>query len=124
MPAPHLQVRGADRLRRTLKRAGVDLDELKAVNRDVAGIVTRAARPPQRTGRLAATVRPGATRRAAIVRAGRATVPYAGVIHWGWPRRNITAQPFLSRAATATEPRWTAVYFRRVETIIDKIKGL
>lgn len=123
MAEANLKVRGGARLRRTLKRAGVDLSELKQVNREVSNIVAGAAQAPVQTGRLAATVRAGATQRTAVVRAGRARVPYAGPIHWGWPSRGIVAQPFLSEAATETEPEWTGVYFEQLETVIDKIRG-
>jgi len=57
------------------------------------------------------------------VQAGRASVPYAGPIHWGWPARNIEPQPFLTDAAVATEPRWTAQYLEDVEAALAKVKG-
>lgn len=124
MPKAQLEVRGARRLRATLRAAGDDLSDLRDVHRSVAGLVAGATAPPRRTGRLAATVRPAGTKTAAVVRAGFATVPYAGPIHWGWPARGITAQPFLSDAATATEPAWQAVYFAELERIIANVRGL
>ena len=36
-----------------------------------------------------------------MVRAGRAAVPYAGVIHFGWAAHSIAPQPFLYDAADA-----------------------
>lgn len=121
-----LKVRGADQLRRTMKRAGVDMQTMKDTHTTVANTVTARAKgsaPVGDTGRLANTVRAGATQRAAIIRAGRKSVPYAGVIHWGWPRRNIVAQPWMSEAATATEPVWVAQYTEAVDKIIDTIEG-
>ena len=35
----------------------------------------------------------------AVVTAGRAATPYAGVQNYGWRRRNITPSYFLNRAA-------------------------
>ena len=58
------------------------------------------------------------------VSVGRATVPYAGAIHWGWPARNISAQPFLTDAAKATEPTWTRQYLSDIQKIVDKVKGV
>ena len=121
--AEQIRVEGARRLRATMKRAGIDLQELKDAHREAADVVVGATRAPSRTGRLAGTVRPGATKTMAIVRAGYASVPYAGPIHWGWPKRNIRAQPFLSDAAQSSEPTWVQAYEREVNEIIDKIEG-
>lgn len=121
--ADALKVEGAARLRRDLARAGVDLNDLKAVHRQVAALVAAAADPPRRSGRLAASVRPGATRRAAIVRAGGARVPYAGPIHWGWPKRGIKARPFIAAAAQDTEAQWYGLFLAAVEDIIEQVQG-
>lgn len=121
--ADKIEVRGGRRFRSTLRRAGVDLGQLRAAHLGAAQVVTAAASPPRRSGRLAATVRAAGTTTAAIVRAGFASVPYAGPIHWGWPSRSIAAQPFLSEAAQSTEAVWAAVYTTEVQKIIDKVKG-
>lgn len=122
-----VHVDGVDRLKRTLRKAGHDVSQFKEANRAAASVVSGAATgtaPKGRTGKLAASVRAGATQKAGVVRAGRKSVPYAGPIHWGWPRRNITAQPFLSASARATESEWMAVYNKHIEDILDDIKGL
>lgn len=109
-----------------MAKAGVDLTELKATNAKVAGIVATRGRgeaPIGPTGRLAGSVRPGATKTMAVVRAGYARVPYAGPIHWGWPKRNIEAQPFLSEAATGTEGTWSDVYMTFMDRVINQIEG-
>ena len=123
--ATEVRVIGGRQLRRTLRQAGIDLRELKAINAQAAGVVAQAGRgsAPSRSGRLAASIRPGATQKAGVVRAGRASLPYAGVIHWGWPKRNITAQPFLTDAAAATEGRWSDLYWRELQRVIDSVEG-
>lgn len=123
MAAAQLRVDGARRLRTTMRRAGIDMAELREVHAAAARLVAARADPPRRTGRLAATIRAGATQRQATVRAGYARVPYAPVIHWGWPARGIRAQPFLSEAAQASEPAWVELYARHVEQIINTIEG-
>ncbi len=50
-------------------------------------------------------------------------MPYAGPIHYGWPRRNIEPQPWLVNAAHDTEPRWSARFMDGIEQILSKIKG-
>jgi hypothetical protein len=78
---------------------------------------------PHRSGRLVGNIRAGATQKAAFVRAGGARVPYAGPVHWGWPKRNITANPFMTKAAQQTEPRWLAVYEDYTTNALDHIEG-
>jgi len=79
----------------------------RSLPRQLTVIAAKAAIPvaatgrdlaPKLSGRLAGSVRPGGSQRGAVVRAGRGAVPYAGVIHFGWPRHNIRPQPFLYEA--------------------------
>ena len=121
-----MRVDGARQLRASMKAAGVDLADLNAVNKQTAALVSAKATAgaPRRSGALAATVRPAGTRTAAIVRAGRATVPYANVIEWGWAARNIEAQPFVRDAAHGSEPEWTTFYETAIAKIIDRIRGI
>jgi hypothetical protein len=122
---PAVKVEGLRNLQRTLKAAGVSLQDLKDEHARVAAIVVRAAAPraPVRTGRLLASTRGAGTQSAAIVRAGRASVPYAGPIHWGWPARHIKAQPWLYDAAVASQDEWTGEYLSALEHIIEQVEG-
>lgn len=124
-------IEGARQLRRTLKEAGDDLTELKEVNRAAAEIAANRAKTwaPRTSGRLAGTVRSSGTKTAGIVRAGnnrktKAGVPYANPIHWGWPSRNIKANPFLSYSAQATEPRWIKLYENYIEKALSQVRGI
>jgi hypothetical protein len=121
-----VRVEGARELRSTLKRAGENLNDLKAAHSEAAQLVTAASRPrsPRRTGALAGTVRGSGTTTAAVIRAGGARVPYAGPIHFGWPGHNIEAHPFISEAAESTEPAWTRLYVNEVEKILEKVHGI
>lgn len=126
MPAPVFKVEGGRELRRTLKAAEVDLADLKDAHQRAADVVTPVARseaPVGLTGRLAGSVRSGSTRTAALIRAGGAGVPYAGVQEFGWPARNIPASPYIVPAAKQTQPTWVGVYQRAVEAILAKVKG-
>ncbi len=121
-----VKVDGAAQLRRTLRRAGDDLGDLADLHAQVGGIVAAEAHswsPRGKTGALDSSIRVGRLKTGAVVRAGFARVPYAGVQEWGWPARNIAPHPYLTTAAKATEPSWTDVYARGVEKIVDKIKG-
>jgi hypothetical protein len=126
MPKPIMRVDGARELRATMAAAGRDLTDLIDVNKQVAATVSASAIPrvPRLTGRLASTVRPAGTKTSAIVRAGRAAVPYASVIEFGWPGHNIAAQPYLTTAAADTEPTWTDLYFGAINKILASIHGV
>lgn len=120
-----IRVDGARQLRSTLRRAGDDLSDLKDIHAEVGRIVEPVARAgaPVVSGRLAATVRSSGTKTQTVVRAGYASVPYAGPIHWGWPARRIRPRPFIADAAKKTEPRWVLAFKTGVDRILNKIKG-
>ena len=87
-----LQLKGAAQLAKGLRQAGADLKDLRDINEQAAQIVAPAAKAlaPQRSGRLAKSIRAGATQKAGVVRAGNnGKVKYAGVINYGWPKHNI-----------------------------------
>lgn len=131
-------VQGGARLRATMRKAGVDVKELTAINKQAASTVTTAARAtapvgkpsrkrgrgrPKSGGALKASIRAGATTKAGVIRAGSARVPYANVQHWGWPARNIRPQYFISDAAIRTEPVWVKEYEKHMNAVIKKVKG-
>lgn len=121
---PALEVDGARQLRRALKDAGLSVQDLKDAHATIAQDVARVsdAKAPRRTGALASSVRPAGTASASIVRAGRASLPYAGPIHWGWPARNITAQPWIAETAEDREPQAETVLLTALEAIIATIE--
>ena len=91
-----IQLKGASELARGLKKAGADMKDLRQVNKEAAQIVVPEAKnlaPKGKTGKLAASVRAGATQKAGVVRAGSKRVPYAGVIDYGWA---TTSTPRIS----------------------------
>ena len=126
MAGPVVKVDGLTQLRKTMKRAGVDLADLKDAHAAAARYVAArgAGLAPKRTGALAGTVRGSGAAGAATIRAGYASVPYALPIHWGWPGHHIAPNPFLSTAATSTESAWIIGYQAAVRRIVDHIEGI
>ncbi len=118
-----VQVTGARELRRALKRMGDDVEDLKAIHREAAETVADEARgrAPVLTGNLRSTVRFGATKTRAYVSAGRKRVPYAGPIHFGWPARNIEAQPFMYDAMDARANEVAERYVKRIEDLVKRV---
>jgi phage gpG-like protein len=128
MPAPGgpvVTVEGARQLSRSLRQFGEGLDDLKDANEAVSALVAReaSARAPHRSGALAGSVRGSRQANRALVRVGSAKVPYAGPIHWGWPKRGIPARPFVIEAATATQSDWLADYVANIQRLADKVEG-
>ncbi len=127
MAGGSVDVRGFQKLRKSLRAAGDDLSDLRETNRQVAAIAAEGARSevPVRSGRLKANIRSSGTKTAAIVRAGNnSNLKYAGPVHWGWKARHITAQPFASKGAQRTEPAWQVLYQEAIDASLDKIKGV
>jgi hypothetical protein len=120
-----VRIEGGRELRRTMKKAGEDMGQMKAAHADAARIAATAgaAGAPRVSGALAASVRSSGTTTAGIVRAGTARVPYANPIHWGWPARNIHANPFLTKGAQETQSRWVETYANAVQKILDRVTG-
>jgi hypothetical protein len=120
-----VRIEGLDELVRTLKRAGRDIDDLKDAHIRAGQMVAAeaASLAPRLSGALSGSIRSAKQARRARVQAGGARVPYAGAIHWGWPARGISENPFLTDAAQSTESRWTAGYLKDVEAALNKVRG-
>ncbi len=120
--AQSIKATGVKELRRELRRMGDDLEDLKTLNLDVATMVSERAKDivPRRTGNLADTIRPAGTKTAGRVRAGFKRVPYAGVIHFGFPARGIQPQPFLYDALDQRRGEVFDAYFKGVKEIQRK----
>lgn len=102
-----VRVEGLNEMTRAFAAAGVDVEELKDV---MGGIAAEAASTmqrfvPSRTGRLRASVRGNRAKGKAVVTAGRARVPYAGAINYGWPKRGIKAANFTGKTDAALDDK-------------------
>lgn len=118
MTGARVAIDGVGQLRAHLGDVADGLGDLSTVNAQIAQLVARTARDlaPKRTGKLAASVRVSKGPRQVTV---RADAVYAGPIHWGWHRRHIKANPFITVAAQRTEERWTALLTDAVQDLIN-----
>jgi hypothetical protein len=96
-----LRVEGLGKTLRQLSKAGADAQDMKDLMHEIGMMVVRAAKPTTISGKLSNSMRAGRGKTKAVVRAGGARIPYAGVIHFGWPARNIAPNPFFQRALVA-----------------------
>jgi len=118
-----VSVEGARELRKALKTVGDEAKAgLKDVNVEVAEIVARAAvtKVPARSGALRETIRAAGAQTRASVKAGFKKVPYAGVIHFGWPARKIAPQPFLYDALDARRDEVVDTYANGMADLLRK----
>ncbi len=119
-----VHIYGDRQLAATLDAAASRMGELSVPARAAASSTLAAARglAPRRTGALSASLSVGVwgPKTAAVTSA----LPYAGVIHWGWPARAIPARPFVTVAAQSSEPAWVSRYERHVTRTLDTVKGI
>jgi hypothetical protein len=121
-----LMVVGQRRFVQTMRKAGADMDDLKEVNREAAQIALPAVRnlvPRGKTGRLAGSLRVGATKRAGVIRAGRKAVPYAGPVNYGWPAHHLKPRLFVNTGVASSESQWQQVYKDFIEKTMKQVKG-
>ncbi len=119
-----VEVIGARELRRALRTLP------KEYRRELATIHKKAVKPvvdtakvlaPRRSGRLAGSIRALGSQTSGRVAVGKKSVPYAGVIHYGWPARNIAAQPFLEEALARRQNAVLVIWVKNQERLIDKV---
>ncbi len=119
-----VQVSGAKELRKALRTLP------KEYRRELATIHKKAVKPvvdtaktlaPRQSGRLAGSIRALGSQTMGRAAVGKKSVPYAGVIHYGWPARNITAQPFLEEALSRRQKDVLTIWVKNQETLIDKV---
>ncbi|MEL6894207.1 MAG: hypothetical protein AAFP84_21630, partial [Actinomycetota bacterium] len=105
-----VRVEGAREVRKALRDANGNLDDLKAVHADAAEVVEDAVDPPYLTGRTAASVRSSGQASGGVVRAGFARLVWVPVIHFGWADHNIEPQPYLYDALDERRTQVVDVY--------------
>lgn len=124
---PAVGVDGLNTLKRTMREAGVSVQDLKDTHAAVAQTVVRAVRFTPRTtrstGAMIASVRGSGQAGAAVVRAGRASLARTNPVHWGWPSRHIVGQPFLWDAIADAEETWVGQYLAGLQDIINRVEG-
>lgn len=123
---PGLHVSGLSRVTRALLDMGLEVTDLKDAFSDIAAEGARQVAqfaPRGATGRLAGDARGNRAKSKAVVTIGRASVPYAGPINYGWREHNISPAGFLQRADEAMQPYALKRLDKNIDDIITK-RGL
>jgi hypothetical protein len=113
-----VRVTGFGAVTRKLSRAGADSEDMRSLMQHLGSIVVDGAHAPVRSGATAATLRAGRGKTKAVVRAGGARAPGAGVTHYGWPARGIRAQPFLTDALRERHNQVLAALERGIQQLL------
>lgn len=98
-----IKLEGTQELQNLLTRLADDLESNTELNKDLSSNLAQKASSiaPRLTGSLASSIVGNPSAQKAQIVAGSAAVPYAGVIEYGWPDRNIEAQPYLNKAVNS-----------------------
>lgn len=127
-----LYTKGLGRLFRQLEKAGADTQEMKDLMHQIGMLIVRDARrrvPHGKNEKLAKTIRAGRGKTKAVVRAGTARTPYAGVIHYGTEQghtdslgrlRRVEKHPFLTRALEVQQDQALDMLETGIKNIITK----
>lgn len=107
-----------DELARQLHAAGVQLAELAEPDREAGQLVIAQASPPRASGAMAAGQRAHVTRSGVTF---ASTARYWTFVHYGAPRRNLRARPWLAEALDRNRDDVLAVYAKHARTTLDKI---
>jgi hypothetical protein len=100
MAGASISIKGVQEVKSSLDKLENDIEE----NSDVISTLGKtlaskaSAIAPKQTGKLAASVGSKFEKGTLQIYAGNETVPYAGVIEYGYPLRNIQEQPYLRPA--------------------------
>lgn len=99
--ASTIKIRGLREVTRSLNQYAGAVDDMKEANSKISAKVAQDAvsLSPKKSGNLARSIKGNRAKEKVQIKAGGARVPYAGVIEYGWPARNIEAQPYLRKAA-------------------------
>ncbi|MFD9904788.1 HK97-gp10 family putative phage morphogenesis protein [Streptomyces sp. NPDC059063] len=129
-----VRVDGLNQLKRTLRQLkDKDLSKsVREVNKAAAELVKPDAQRgvPQHTrtpkdskkyrpGKLARSVKVVASANSAAIKAGTASrSPYAGAIHFGYPKRGIKPNRFLYRAMARNSDQVAETYEREISAVL------
>lgn len=108
----------AETLATRLLEARDRLGDLQQVNTQAGAVVEARALVPRRTGALAGSVEVVAGATDVVV---GSNLRYATFVHWGAPRRNVRAQPFLLTALEVSTAELTDLYTQHAQTVVSDI---
>lgn len=117
-----VEIKGLKEATAALNQLGKALERNLDLNKELSQTLSQkaSAMAPRLTGALASSVVGNPSEEKAQILAGSASVPYAGVIEYGWPEKNIQAKPYLRPAVYNNMGYIVEKYNDSIETAIKK----
>jgi len=117
-----ISVEGEQQIKAALAKVERDLTDRLTLNKELSENLSKkaSAMAPRLTGALASSVKGNPSNEKAQILAGSNSVPYAGVQEYGWPQRNIQAQPYLRPAVFDNMEYIVEKYNNYIESIVKK----
>lgn len=108
---------------RSLERMGTEVADLKEAFTKIGNNVVQEARTlvPVKSGRLEASIKASKTKNKSVIRAGGARIPYAGVIHYGWPAHGISPHPFMTDAISNKQQETVQLLESEIHKLINRL---
>lgn len=105
-----------------LQKLAKELESNIELNKELSTTLAQKASnmAPRLTGALASSVVGNPSAEKAQILAGSDAVPYAGVIEYGWPAKNIQARPYLTTAVNQNMGYIVEKYNDSIEKAIKK----
>lgn len=115
-------VTGIEEVKASILKLANALEESLDLNKELSTTLARKASTmaPRLSGALASSVVGNPSAEKAQIVAGNGAVPYAGVIEYGWPAKNIQAQPYLRPAVNDSMEYIIATYDKYIEKAVKK----
>ena len=100
MAEASITIKGVEEVKSSLNKLAKDIEQNSNVISDLGKTIANSASAiaPKLTGALASSIGSKFENKTLQIYAGNKSVPYAGVIEYGWPQHNIDAQPYLNTA--------------------------
>lgn len=117
-----ISVEGEAQVKAALNKVEKDLTDRLDLNKDLSEELSKkaSAMAPRLTGALASSVKGNPSQEKAQILAGSQSVPYAGVQEYGWPEKNIQAQPYLRPAVFDNMGYIVEKYNKYIESVVKK----
>lgn len=108
---------------KALEAAGVEVQDMKSVFERAGMVVYNATVVPERTGKLAGSLKLSKAKNKSVIRVGGARVPYAVANHYGRYFPNGTRVPgtlFMKKALDANREEVTKIVVEGLEDLFRK----
>ncbi len=115
-------VKGVDNIQLLLSKLGKDIESNSELNKNISSFVAKKASAiaPKLSGALASSIVGNGTSERAQIVAGSSTVPYAGVIEYGWPQKGREARPYLMPAVNNNMKEIVQEYGKGIDQAIRR----